>query len=294
MHFDTQCPSHSNSGLTSTISSGARESASVRPFHTFRGKKAHSLFTVQDLFVPSRHLDEPVTKIVFASAGGASGARSPARRACLGRPAYAGLVKAVPLPPLADAPIRDGPAPWHLPGLDDVTETRGRNAGESNRPKVLKPGAPGQPLLPSFERKFSAWCAARAGGTGLFEAKEQQKRVGGLILGRRRPGVRGGAGGDRGEGGWHYSVGRRGIQLSGRGEHRGLVEHRGLESRSARRRPWCDSRGNDSYDGQKAIDLIPEREEELLSRFFGMVDTRGKGEVRLDEVMFHVKENAQV
>lgn len=48
-------------------------------------------------------------------------------------------------------------------------------------------------------------------------------------------------------------------------------------------------------DGDGAVkELIPEKEEEILTEIFRNLDGRGRGEVRLDEALFHMTENAQV
>lgn len=204
--------------------------------------------------MPPRSRVEPNTKLGVVSA------RVP--RVCsLDAPSAAcppaGLAKAVHLPPLPGTP-RDGQS-TELSGSDESWDTRGMYSGESNRAMLLKPGAPGQPLLPSFERKFANWCAVRS-----EEAR------------------------DKAEERWP-SRDRGGIQLRGGGGQLWRGGSRGLfRWRRQQRHAWRD---HEPHSGQRAIELVPEREEELLTRIFGMVDVRDQGEVRLDEFLFHMKEN---
>lgn len=231
---------------TTAVSSSIEKDEPIRPSHTFRGgRKSHSLLFAKNLFVPPRSLVEPSTKLKAVSPRACSH-KCPSA-AC----PPAGLAKTVHLPPLPSTP-RDGQS-TEFSGSDEPYDIRSMYTSRSNRAMLLKPGFPGQPLLPSFERKFSAWCAVRS-----EEARDKVEE--------------------------QWSSRGRGWQLW-QGNSRGLFHWRRQQGRV-----WRD---RESHNGQRAIELVPEKEEEHLARIFGMVDFRDQGEVRQNDFFFHIKENAK-
>lgn len=233
---------------TTAVSPATEKDDPIHPLHTFRGsRKSHSLLFAQDLFVPPRSLVKPSTKLRAASPRACS--LDGPSDACL----PAGLAKTVHLPPLPSTP-RDGQS-TEFSGSGGPYDIRSMYTGRSNRAMLLKPGAPGQPLLPSFERKFAAWCAVRS--------EEVQDKVEGQSPSR-----------GRGGGGQLWQGGSRGL----------------FHRRRQQGHVWRD---REPHYGQRAIELVPEKEEERLSRIFRMVDVLGQGEVRLNDFLFHVKENTK-
>lgn len=275
-------------------SGDTEESVSIRPFHTFRGKKMHSMVPAQDCFVPPRHLSEPTTKQGLVS-GEVLAAHLPASSGPYGNRApgsdgwhtTAGLTKAVRLPPMT-VPPRDGnPAAIKSTGIERRV-AGGDGLGLKGSSPLLKPGAPTQSLIPSFERKFAAQHAVwsrEAEVEAAERALRDQRRAEQLLRSRR----------DLGSGGLGLGKGRRARHDSGLtppsgGERQGPADSRCLWRR--RRRGWRE--GGECDEGNLVVELNPEREEVLLTEMFKMLDARHRGEVRLDEVLFHMTENAQV
>lgn len=267
----------------SASSGQSGQNSSTRPFHTFRGKKAHQIVSVRDCFIPPRHLFEPISnhglvpvEVLPSSASGLD------NKGLYCWPA-AGITKAVHLPPILETP-RDG-QPVALKG--GATAVRGKNDFALSRPPLrLKPGAPGQPLIPSFQRKFAVcdkiWSQEAEAGAEERVLHEQWREKE-LLRHRLESG-----GGGRGEGrGYNRSDNNAG--LSPGGFSRGPE---GFQRTGRRRRR--DLHGSDFSDEGVVVELIPEKEEALLTQLFDLLDARDRGEVRLDEVLFHMMENAQV
>ena len=252
------------------------ETSSTRPFHIFRGKKAHQIIPVQDSFIPPRHLAQPMTKngliSMHALAAAACLAEDTPARPGLGRSAVAapsGLCKAAHLPPMAETP-RDGRRTAGSEDSGTVKATSRRSVLLQKRPfreETL-------PQVSSFERKLAArrnqW-SREAEADAEERAFQEQWRTQELL---RHFNDRGG-GGKAGE-----SCLRNGNSRSTR-------------NRRTRSRDWRDC--DDGFgDETKASELIPEREEQLLTEMFRMLDARNRGEVRLDEMLFYMTENAKV
>lgn len=271
-------------------SNSTGESSSTRPFHSFRGKKAHQIIPVRDCFVPPRHIVELTTRHgnISADASVPCAPSHGAARPATHPTATAGLTRAVHLPPMAETPRES--RPYALAG-------RGPNAVGGGKRQWLKkqqlltpkPGAPGQSLMPSFQRKFDAkheaW-SREAEEHAEERSFEEQRRAEELL--RERHGLDGG-----GSGG-----GTRDVYKPKRGNvfepgiEKGRRELGGARRpRRTRRRGWRDG---DYCDEGTVAELIPEREEELLTQMFQMLDAGAVGEVQLDEVLFHMTENAQV
>ena len=274
-----------------TTSNSTGESSSTRPFHSFRGKKAHQIIPVRDCFVPPRHIAELTTKHGNISADASSVPCAPSHGAA--RPAThptatAGLTRAVHLPPMAETPRES--RPYALAGgVPNAVGGGKRQWLKKQHLLTPKPGAPGQPLIPSFQRKFDvkheAWSreAEEHAEEGSFE---EQWRAEELL--RERRGLDGGG---RGGGTRDVYKPKRGDVFESAIEkgRRKLGDSR--RPRRTRRRGWRDG---DFCDEEAVAELIPEREEELLTQMFQMLDAGDVGEVQLDEVLFHMTENAQV
>ena len=268
-------------------SSSTGESSSTRPFHSFRGKKAHQIIPVGDCFVPPRQIAELTTRHgnISAEASVPCAPSHGAARPATHPAATAGLTRAVHLPPMAET-SREGRA-------------YGANAFTGGKHQWLKkqqlltpkPGAPGQSLVPSFQRKFDtkheAW--SREAEEHAEERRfEEQCRAEALL--RERLGLHRGGGSSNG--------GARDAYKPKRGDVFGSAVEEGYPDlgdarrvRRTRRRGWRDG---DYCDQETVAELMPEREEELLTQMFQMLDARDRGEVQLDEVLFHMTENAQV
>lgn len=148
--------------------------------------------------------------------------------------------------------------------------------------------------MPSFERKFAArhdkWSreAELDAEERAFAEKMRAEELLWTGTTRRRQGR------DRGSGGAEGGDETRNItgfqHPSGTG---GCSEGLGADCESERTRRRR-SRGVVGVAEGKVTELIPEREQERLTQIFGMLDSRELGEVRLDEALFHMAENAQV
>lgn len=202
-----------------------------------------------------------------------------------GRPSSGGLSRAVlHLPPMSNTPGTGSGAglPVSAPGP------------ALRRSTLLKPGAPGQALMPSFEHKFAArherW--SREAELDAEERKFAEKRRAEELLWadttRRRQGRDRGGGGTEGGDETRSIEGFQRPGITG-GFSEGLGA--GCESERTRRRR---GRGVVGVDEGKVTEMVPEREQERLTQIFGMLDARELGEVRLDEALFHMAENAQV
>lgn len=277
-------------------SNSTGESSSTRPFHSFRGKKAHQIIPVRDCFVPPRHIAElttnkhgnasPEVSVPFAPSHGA------ARRPATHPAATAGLTRAVHLPPMAETP-REG-RPYALPAGGPNAVGGGKHQWLKKQQLLKpKPGAPGQSLMPSFQRKFDAkheaWSreAEEHAEERIFE---EQWRADDLLRERRGRDIGGGGGGSDGGGRDMYEPKRGDMFGSAVEEGRGELG----DARRPRRTRRRGRRDGDYCDEGTVAELIPEREEELLTQMFQMLDARDVGEVQLDEVLFHMTENAQV
>lgn len=281
-------------------SSGGTEgesSRSTRPFHVFRGKKAHQIIHVQDCFIPPRHLVEPTTKhglvpvhelaTAACSAGGDITARPAPLQPAVAAPS--GLSKAVHLPPMIET-SRDDRLAAGLAGSNTTIANTGKTPSLKKRPFIETPLT-----MSSFERKLAArreqW-SREAEADAEKRAFKEQCRTQELLRGF------GSRGGDRKGGqGYGYKIGAcTGIQSqplpSGGGCH-SIGDFRRIRKRRARSRDWRDY-GDSRGDEGKVAEFIPEREEQLLTQMFDMLDARNRGEVRLDEVLFYMTENAQV
>lgn len=192
------------------------------------------------------------------------------------------------------------------------------NTASSITLRALKPGAPGQPLLESFERKFVAHHAKwsrEADQAAEWRAVEDVRRAEELLAKGISPPESPSTTAGRG----YYSndserpeknagCDRRDRRLRSTGSSMtsspsGIVGFPGISRNSGsrvqrRRRPEeiVGGRGERVWrDGEGGVtELIPEREEELLTYIFEHLDARGRGRVRLDEALFHMTENAQV
>lgn len=256
---------------------------STRPFHVFRGKKAHQITSVQDCFIPPRHLTEPTTKhgLVpaheLAAAACSGGGGMAARRAPL-QPAVAassGLSKAVHLPPMNETPRHKRLAA----GLAGSNTAKGSTRGHPSF-QFLTGETPS--TMSSFERKLATrreqWSREEE-ADAEERAFEEQRRTQELL---RDFCGRGGHGNGGGQGYGYNTAGSTGNE-----------DLRRIRKRRVRSRDWRDC-SNSRWDEGKVAELIPEREEQLLTKMFDMLDARNRGEVRLDEVLFYITENAQV
>lgn len=272
------------------------ETSSTRPFHIFRGKKAHQIIPVQDIFIPPRHLAQPTTKNglismdALAAAGCLAGGDMTARPEYV-QPAVAapsGLYKAAHLPPMAEIP-RGGRLTAGLQGSGEVRGITRNLFFMQKRPLTEE-----SPPQSSFERKLAArrkqW-SVEAQADAEERAFQEQWRTQGLL---RDINDRNGDG-KAGEG-YGFKVGDTGFRSqpsrTGGGCRRNRVSRRARKRRT-RSRDWRDCEDGCDYE-ETALELIPEREEQLLTEMFGMLDARNRGEVRLDEVLFYMTENAQV
>lgn len=284
-------PATSTTQSVATSNSTGESSSSTRPFHSFRGKKAHQIIPVRDCFVPPRHIAELTTRHGNISAevsipcAPSHGAARPATHPA----ATAGLTRAVHLPPMAETPREGRPITLAAGGCSNVVGSGKRQWIKKQQLLTPKPGAPGQSLMPSFQRKFDAkheaW-SREAEELAEERSFEEQWRAEDLLQERR--GLDGGGGGGGG----------RDVYESKRGDVFGSVIEEGRRKlgdvrrpRRTRRRGWRDG---DHCDEGTVAELIPEREEELLTQMFQMLDSRDRGEVQLDEVLFHMTENVQV
>lgn len=218
-------------------------------------------------------------------------------------PATAGLTRAVHLPPMAETIREDRRMPFEDPN----TITGGGKCRWVKNKQLLtpKPGAPGESLMPSFQRKFDVkhevWTreAEEHAEERIFEeqirAEEIIREINGLYGGGGT-----GGGGDCGCGGSGGGGGgaRDAYRPKGNGMFDSAIVEGGRRElggerrpRRTRRRGWRD---DDYCDQETVAELIPEREQELLTQMFHMLDARDRGEVQLDEVLFHMTENAQV
>lgn len=260
--------------------------------------------------MPPRHLSEPTPKHGLVSVEGIVTSRlslsgckhgQDNTRSNNGRPVPGGLTKAVHLPPMLETPPAMGGGAG-LPGSAPAPGGGGGSGLALNKSTLLpfKPGAPGQPTVPSFERKFAArheqWSREaeldaeeravvekirteellRRSTTGIF-SRQQGHYSGGGAAGR---------GGDetRDKAGCQHSGGTGGC-------FEGLLGAGYSSERTRRRR----GRGASAVAAEgKVTELVPEIEQELLTQMFGMLDSRERGEVRLDEALFHMAENVQV
>lgn len=263
-------------------------SRSTRPFHVFRGKKAHQIIPVQDCFIPPRHLTEPTTKHGLVAVHELATAARPAPlQPAVASPA--GLSKAVHLPPMIETP-RDNRLTAGLAGSNATVGS----TGDSLKKPFLTGETPSR--MSSFERKLAArreqW-AREEEADAEERAFHEQHRTQELLRGFNK---RGGHG--KGGQGYSYKVGTStGIKShpppAGGGYRNGNGDSRRTRKRQARSRDWRDCGDSRGEEG-KVAELLPEREEQLLTQMFDMLDARNRGEVRLDEVLFYMTENAQV
>ncbi|CAN0047652.1 unnamed protein product [Ectocarpus sp. 12 AP-2014] len=296
---------------SSSSSSGGKgmEGSSTRPFHVFRGKKTHQVFPARDCFVPPRHLSEPTTKhglisvhALTAAAAAAAAAACPAGREKTAGPetvdpaganAPSGVSKAVHLPPLLETPGEGWPAAVPIAGRAAIT---GEPLSSNKRP----PSRQRTRSVSSFERKLAArrqqWSKEAEEGAGE-RAFQEQWRTQEQLLGVQGLDDGGWQGGGRA--GYRYKVGGTagispGFTQAGRRCHGNGGGVRCTRQRRVRSRGWRDRAHHDWDDDEKVMELVPEVEEKLLTEMFGMLDARHRGEVRLDEVLFFMTENAQV
>eukprot|EP00752_Nemacystus_decipiens_P004170 g3813.t1 len=178
-----------------------------------------------------------------------------------------------------------------LAGSDTAVGRAGGNT--SFKKQLLTGGTP--PRLSSFERKLAArskqWSTEEQ-ADAEERAFEEQRRTQELLRNLSNRGSHG-AGGQR----YSYKVeGRTGIQShrppDERGHHDLNGDFRRVRKRQVRSRDWRDC-SDSRRDGGQVAELIPEREEQLLTQMFDMLDARNRGEVRLDEVLFYMTENVQ-
>lgn len=264
-------------------------SRSTRQFHVFGGKKAHQIIPVQDCFIPPRHLTEPTTKHGLVPVHELTTAARPATSQHAAA-APSGLSKAVHLPPMIETP-RDNRLAAGLAGSDTAVGSTGEN------PSLKKRFFAGEtpPRTSSFERKLAArreqWSREEQADAEERAFKEQRTQE--LLRGfNNRDGT-----GKSGQG-YGYKIGAStGIQShpppAGSDYQNGNGNFRRIRKRRARSRDWRDY-SNSRGDEGKVADLTPEREKQLLTQMFDMLDARNRGEVRLDEVLFYMTENAQV
>ncbi len=273
------------------------ESSSTRPFHIFLGKKTHQITPVQDVFIPPRHLAQPMTKNglismhALAAAGCLTGGDTTVRPE-YGQPAVAapsGLCKAAHLPPMAEMP-REGRLAAGLEGSGAVRGTT-RNRFFVQKRALTQDSQPQS----SFERKLAArrnqW-SREAEADAEERAFQEQWRTQELLRDfNDRDGD--GKAGER----YGYKVGDS-TGFHSQPSRTGCRCRRNRDSRTTRKRrtrshDWRDCEDGGDNEG-KALELIPAREEQLLTEMFGMLDARNRGEIRLDEVLFYMTENAQV
>ncbi|CAM9595120.1 unnamed protein product, partial [Ectocarpus sp. 13 AM-2016] len=295
---------------SSSSSSGGKgmEGSSTRPFHVFRGKKTHQVLPARDCFVPPRHLSEPTTKHGLISVHALTAAAAAAAAACpagrektagpetvdpAGANAPSGVSKAVHLPPLLETPGEGWPVAVPIAGRAAIT---GEPLSSNKRP----PSWQRTRSVSSFERKLAArrqqWSkeAEKEAGERAFE---EQWRTQELLLGVQGLDDGGWQGGGRA--GYRYKAGGTagispGFTQAGRRCHGNGGGARCTRQRCVRSRGWRDRAHHDWDDDEKVMELVPEVEEKLLTEMFGMLDARHRGEVRLDEVLFFMTENAQV
>lgn len=188
---------------------------------------------------------------------------------------------------------------WRRGNAGENTQL-GEGGGNQPSPSMLlKPGAPGQSLLASFQRKFLAYHERWSGEQDKEDeerAHRELSRAEELILCRnsspsdmgtrkaemdyRRRSV-------RGKGSWVSAPGSATETDEFRPVTR-ISQSRGAGSRGGR------LLGDGGEDSMAVTELFPEREEYLLTKIFHHVDARERGGIRLDEVLFHITENAQV
>lgn len=291
------------SASRSTGGTVGESSRSTRPFHVFRGKKAHQIIPVQDCFIPPRHLTEPTTKHGLVPVHElTTAARSTPLKSAVAAPS--GLSKAVHLPPMIETP-RDNRLAASQAGSDPtVGSTREKPSLKNSlkeqkqkQKRFLTGETTPRPRMPSFERKLAArreqWSREEEADAGE-RAFQQQRRTQELLWDF---GNRGHHDHAKGRQGYEYEVGiSTGIRFQpppARGGHRSSEDSRRTRKRRARSRDWRDL-SDSCGDERRLAELIPEREEQLLTQMFGMLDARNRGEVRLDEVFFYMTENAQV
>lgn len=284
-------------------SAGTRgESSSTRPFHIFRGKKMHQIFPVRDCFVPPRHLSEPTTKsgLVSVQHALADAARpivkdtaaGPTFMDTAGAGAPFGLPRAAHLPPMIGT-SRESCSAGSVAGWSAAAGSTGGGFCRNKRPLARQQPPAGS----SFERKLSARCEQwRREEEVVAEERAFREQARTQELLRDVQGLEG-RGDDGGVMGRHNHVeaaefGHQSLSNGGASHSQGNATH-------ARQRLSCSRTRyeDDAYrgeDGGEVRELIPEREEELLTEMFGILDARCRGEVRLDEVLFYMTENAQV
>ncbi|CAM9483086.1 unnamed protein product [Ectocarpus sp. 6 AP-2014] len=294
------------SSCSSSSAGTGTEGSSTRPFHVFCGKKTHQVFPARDCFVPPRHLSEPTTKhgliSVHALAVAAAAAACPAGREKTAGPetvdpaganAPSGVSKAVHLPPLLETHGEGWPAA--VPSAGRVAATGEPLSSHKRPPSWQRPCS-----VSSFERKLAArrrqW-SREAEEEAEERAFEEQRRTQELLLGVQ--GIDDGGWQGGGRAGYRYKVGETaaispGSTQAGRPCHRNGGGVRFARQRRAWSRGWRDRGYHDWGDDEKVTELVPEVEEKLLTEMFGMLDARHRGEVRLDEVLFYMTENAQV
>ncbi|CAN0048238.1 unnamed protein product, partial [Ectocarpus fasciculatus] len=292
----------SSSGGSSSGGTGT-EGSSTRPFHVFRGKKTHQIFPARDCFVPPRHLSEPTTKHglisvhALAAAAAAAAAACPAGRGKTAGPESvdpagtnfpSGVSKAVHLPPLLETPGEGWPAA--VPAAGRVATT-GNPLSSNKRPLAWqRPQS-----VSSFERKLAArrkqW-SREAEEEAEERAFEEQRRTQELLLGVQGLDDGGWQGGGRE--GYSYKVGGTAGPSPGSTQAGGRCHRNGGGARCARQRRARSRGPRDWGDDGTVTELVPDLEEKLLTEMFGMLDARHRGEVRLDEVLFYMTENAQV
>lgn len=292
-----------NNDWSTDIGSGdtGEDSSSALPFHAFRGKKIHQIVPVNDCFVPPRHISEPTTKHEFLSAHGSATAARLAADITSSGPDYqhiasaapSGISKAVHLPPMVEVP-RDGRPATSSTGSNAAVGVAGENFSFNKHPLTRET----RPSVSSFERKLAArraqW-SREAEAEAEERAFREQLRAQELLRGLR--GFNDGCGvGSRGERGCSFNVGAStGFQYPPAGDSC-CGEGGGRRTRRRRTRScgWRSSSGDCREGDGNVTELVPEREEQLLTQMFGLLDARNRGEVRLDEVLFYMTENAQV
>lgn len=305
----TQASRDVNNDWSTGIGSGdtGEESSSTLPFHAFRGKKIHQIVPVNDCFVPPRHISEPTTKNGFLSVlrsataarlGGDSTSPGPDYQHTASI-APSGISKAVHLPPMVEVP-RDGRPAAGLTGSNAAVGVTGNRFSFNKRPLT---GEARTTTMSSFERKLAtrrAQWSREAEAEAEERAFREQLRAQELLRGLR--GFNGGGGGGdggsggMGERGYSFNVGASsGFQYLPPGDScRGDGGPRRNRRRRIRGCGWRNSSGDCREGDGNVTELVPEREEQLLTQMFGLLDARNRGEVRLDEVLFYMTENAQV
>ncbi|CAM9749739.1 unnamed protein product [Scytosiphon promiscuus] len=281
------------------------ESSSTRPFHIFRGKKTHQILPVRDCFVPPRHLSEPTTKNGLISvhaladaachAGKETSAGPPKLLDVGGTGAPCGLSKASHLPPMMTGTSRESCSAGSAAGWTAPAGSTGSSFSRNKRPLSWQQSPP----VSSFDRKLAArreqW-AREAEAEAGERALQEQARAQELL--RNSRGVDRAR--DDGGGTGHYCNNIGNIEFTPQFPPAAGISHsqENRVTRDQRRRSRSRSGPMGTAfredDGRKVMELIPEREEELLTQMFGILDARGRGEVRLDEVLFYMTENAQV